>query len=156
MLALVERSSELARFDLTRARTLAEDAARHWRLRLGPPFVTANVSYVAPAGAAVVKVAWEGDDESLHEADALELWDGDGAMRSPRPVRSGSAGRASDSWIDLAALGEIDATSVAVELAPGLWRPARESFLPVVPAVRKWIAQAERKGSDWRRWRVNC
>jgi streptomycin 6-kinase len=28
-----------------------------------------------------VKVAWEGDDESLHEPDALELWDGNGAVR---------------------------------------------------------------------------
>ncbi len=36
-----------------------------------------------------LKVAWEGDDESLHEGDALELWDGDGAVRLLR--RSGRA-----------------------------------------------------------------
>ena len=47
------------------------------------------VSFVAPAGDAVLKVAWRGDDESLHEGDALELWDGDGAVRLLR--RSGSA-----------------------------------------------------------------
>ena len=148
MLALVERSSELARFDLTRARARAEDAARHWRLRLGPPFVTANVSYVAPAGAAVVKVAWEGDDESLHEADALELWDGDGAVRLLDRFGRALLEERAIPGIDLAALSETDATSVAVELAPRLWRPAREPFRPVVPAVRKWIARAERKGSE--------
>jgi hypothetical protein len=30
---------------------------------------------------AVVKVAWESDEESLHEADALELWDGHASVR---------------------------------------------------------------------------
>jgi streptomycin 6-kinase len=29
----------------------------------------------------VLKVAWEGDDESLHEGEALELWNGEGAVR---------------------------------------------------------------------------
>ena len=58
-------------------------------LQLGEPFAFSYASYVAPAGDAVLKVAWEGDDESLHEGDALELWDGDGAVRLLR--RSGRA-----------------------------------------------------------------
>ena len=37
----------------------------------------------------MVKVAWEGDEESLHEGDALELWDGDASVRLLR--RSGRA-----------------------------------------------------------------
>lgn len=57
------------------------EAARHWGLELGPSFALSTVSYVAPAGDLVVKVAWGGDDESLHEPDALELWGGDGAVR---------------------------------------------------------------------------
>jgi len=65
------------------------EVARGWGLELGEPFALSNVSYVAPAGRAVVKVAWEGDTESLHEGDELELWNGDGAVRLLR--RSGRA-----------------------------------------------------------------
>src|SRR5450756_991581 len=77
------------RFDLSAAKATALEAAREWGLELGEPFARSYVSYVAPAGRAVLKVAWEGDDESLHEGDALELWDGDGAVRLLR--RSGPA-----------------------------------------------------------------
>ena len=64
------------RFDLTASKALALEAAREWGLELGEPFAFSYVSYVAPAGDAVCKVAWEGDTESLHEGDALELWTG--------------------------------------------------------------------------------
>ena len=48
----------------------------------GPPFSLSRYSYVAPAGAdAVLKVTPAEDDESDEEADALALWDGDGAYR---------------------------------------------------------------------------
>src|SRR5258708_17966898 len=76
-------------FDLIASKAIALQAAREWGLELGEPFVFSNVSYVAPAGDAVVKVAWGGDTESLHEGDALELWNGDGAVRLLR--RSGRA-----------------------------------------------------------------
>ena len=59
------------RFDLSVAKATASDAAREWGLELGEPFAFSHASYVAPAGDAVLKVAWEGDDESLHEGDAL-------------------------------------------------------------------------------------
>src|SRR5258708_31075876 len=75
-------------FDLSASMAIALEAAREWGLELGEPFVFSNVSYVAPAGDAVVKVAWGGDTESLHEGDALELWNGEGAVRLLR--RSGS------------------------------------------------------------------
>ncbi len=57
------------------------ESARHWGIVLENQFELSTVSYVAPAGEFVVKVAWDGDDESLHEPDALALWDGDGAVR---------------------------------------------------------------------------
>jgi streptomycin 6-kinase len=84
----MERSSE-PRFDLSAAKAIALEVAREWGLGLEEPFALSNVSYVAPAGDAVLKVAWEGDTESLHEGDALELWSGDGAVRLLR--RSGRA-----------------------------------------------------------------
>ena len=67
--------------DLSAARKAAEACAVEWGLELGAPFALSNVSFVAPVGERrVIKSAWEGDDESMHEGDALELWSGDGAV----------------------------------------------------------------------------
>lgn len=108
----------------------------------------ANVSYVAPAGAGIVKVPWEGDDEALHEPDALELWDGDGAVRLLERFGRAVLEERAIPGTDLSALRETDATAVAVDLATRLWRPAQQPFRPVVPAVREWVARAERNGSE--------
>ena len=55
-------------------RRIASDVAAEWGLELGEPFALSRYSYVAPAGdGLVLKVAWHGDDESLHEAHSLEL-----------------------------------------------------------------------------------
>ncbi|MGH7763877.1 MAG: aminoglycoside phosphotransferase family protein [Candidatus Dormibacteraceae bacterium] len=96
----------------------------------------------------MLKVAWQGDDESLHEADALELWDGDGAVRLLR--RSGSAllEERAMPGDDLSALPDDEATAIAVDLSSRLWRRARPPFRPVAPEVVRWLDEAERKGSD--------
>jgi streptomycin 6-kinase len=138
----------LRRFDLTKARAIAEDAAEHWALTLGAPFPMAAVSYVAPAGAAVVKVSWEGDEESLHEPDALELWNGDGAVRLEDRFGRALLLERAVPGNDAAELSEAAATAVAVDLAGRLWRPAQGPFRPVIPAVREWLARAAREGSD--------
>ena len=111
-------------FDLSAAKATALEAARQWGLELGEPFAFSNVSYVAPAGGAVLKVAWEGDSESLHEGDALELWAGDGAVRLLR--RSGRAllEERAVPGDDLSALRDDEATAIAVAIAPLLWRRA--------------------------------
>jgi streptomycin 6-kinase len=134
--------------DLSTARSAALAAAREWGLELGAPFAFSNVSYVAPAGGAVVKVAWEGDDESLHEGDALERWDGDGAVRLIR--RSGRAllEERALPGDDISALPDHEATAIAVDLASRLWRPALPPFRPVEPEVRRWLDRAEREGSE--------
>jgi streptomycin 6-kinase len=134
--------------DLGVARSTALEAAREWGVELGAPFAFSNVSYVAPAGSdAVVKVAWEGDDESLHEGDALDLWNGNGAVRLLR--RSGRAlleERAVPGG-DISALDDEQATAIAVDVATRLWRPARSPFRPVAPEVARWLDRAEREGS---------
>jgi streptomycin 6-kinase len=134
--------------DAGRLRAIAAAAARHWGLELGPPFAMANVSYVAPAGEAVVKVAWDGDEESLHEPDALELWGGDGAVRLL--ARSGRAllQQRALPGSDLSALAEREATAIAVSLAGRLWRPSQRPFRPVLPSVRGWLDRAEQRGSE--------
>jgi general secretion pathway protein F len=68
--------------DLTQTRLRAQQLAAEWGVELGEPFALARFSLAAPAGDDVVlKVHWEEDTESLHEAEALELWNGDGAVR---------------------------------------------------------------------------
>jgi streptomycin 6-kinase len=123
-------------------------AARHWGLTLGPPFAMSNASYVAPAGTAVLKVPWEGDDESLHEPDALELWNGDGAVRLLDRCGRAILEERAIPGTDLAAMPDAAGTAIAVHLARRLWRPACDPFRPVVPAVREWIAHAGRDGSE--------
>src|SRR6266481_1686678 len=118
-------------FDLTAAKATALELAREWGFHLGEPFALSNVSYVAPAGDAVLKVAWEGDTESLHEGDALELWDGDGAVRLLR--RSGRAilEERAVPGDDLSLLPDDEATEIAVDVASRLWRRIGSPFRPV-------------------------
>jgi streptomycin 6-kinase len=64
---------------------LVEGCVRDWALTLSAPFEPAAISWVAPArlpdGAAAVLQVNFPEAESEHEADALQWWDGDGAVR---------------------------------------------------------------------------
>jgi len=112
---------------------LAEEAARHWGLELGAPFAMSTWSYVAPAGDLVVKVPWGGDDESLHEPDALALWNGDGAVCLRDRYREVLLEERALPGTDIASLPERDATAIGVDVATRLWLPARPPFRPVIP-----------------------
>jgi streptomycin 6-kinase len=135
------------RFDLRAAKATALEVAREWDLRLGEAFPLSNVSYVAPASRAVLKVAWEGDDESLHEGDALELWKGHGAVRLLR--RSGRAllEERAVPGDDLSGLPDDQATAIAIDVASRLWRRAGSPFRPVAPYVARWLDAADQAGS---------
>ena len=66
----------------SRSSGVAREVAAEWGVELGESFALARYSYVAAAGEnAVLKVRSPEDDESDEEADALELWAGDGAVR---------------------------------------------------------------------------
>jgi streptomycin 6-kinase len=128
--------------DLTHTRVTAEAVAREWELELGEPFTLSRFSYVAPtADGAVLKVAWEGGDESLHEAQALELWDGEGAVRALRVHEAHRAilAERADPGSDLADLDQDTAMSVAVDVGVRLWRPARPPFRDVREHVPRWL-----------------
>jgi streptomycin 6-kinase len=65
--------------------SIVESCAERWSLRVGEPFEGGNVSLVlaverADGTRAVLKVNHP-EAESEHEPDALELWDGHGAVR---------------------------------------------------------------------------
>jgi streptomycin 6-kinase len=134
--------------DLSTSRAIAMEAARRWGLELGEPFALAHISFVAPAGRDVLKVAWDGDEESLHEGDALELWNGNGAVRLLR--RSGRAllEERVAPGVDLSTVPDAEATAIAVDIASRLWRPGRSPFRPVASYVPQWLNNAGREGSE--------
>lgn len=124
---------------------VARDVAREWGIVIGVPFQLSNYSYVAPAGTdAVLKIGSRADEESIHEADALELWAGNGAVRLLRVDRARRAlllERASPGS-DLAAQDNATATRIAVDLAARLWRPAGAPFRWIGDHVPGWLAEA--------------
>jgi streptomycin 6-kinase len=135
-------------FDLSQSKAAADEAATHWGLDVEPPFSLSNVSYVAPAGDVVVKVAWLGDDESLHEPDALSLWNGNGSVRLLGRVGRAILEERAVPGHDLSALPESAATAVAIDVASRLWRTAQAPFRPVLPEVRRWLERAADEGSE--------
>jgi streptomycin 6-kinase len=133
--------------DLELLARIAGKVASEWGLELGPPFALCNYSYVAPAGGhAVLKVTSAEDDESDEEADALELWNGDGAVRLLRRDRARRAlllERARPGS-DISQLPEDEATAIAVEVGLKLWRPAAEPFRWIGDHMPRWLDRAER------------
>ncbi len=147
-------------------RTIALEVAEEWGLVLGPPFALSRYSYVAPAGRgtvlkdavlkdavlkdAVLKVAWSGDDESLHEAQSLELWNGDGAVRLLRsdPVRRALLEERALPGGDISELSEQRALEIAVEVGRQLWVPAGEPFRWIGDHVPRWIDRGQRGGDE--------
>jgi streptomycin 6-kinase len=128
-------------------RRIAAEVAAEWELALGEPFALSRYSYVAPVGDdRVLKVAWHGDDESLHEAQSLELWDGHGAVRLLRsdPARRALLEERAVPGNDISELPEELALEIAVDVAVRLWQPAGAPFRWIGDHVPGWIDDGER------------
>jgi streptomycin 6-kinase len=134
-----------------------EEVAREWGLRLDAPSPRARHSEVAFAGDAVLKLRRADDDESDEEAEALALWDGDGAVRALRHDRARRAlllERAVPGD-DLSTLPEDEATAIAVDVAATLWKrgqapglsPGLSPFRSVHDHVPRWLANARAPSS---------
>ena len=110
----------------------AEQVAAEWGFVLERPFMLSNYSYVAPAGdEAVMKVTSVDDDESDEEADALALWDGDGAVRLLRQDREHRClllERARPGS-DISGLPDDEATRIAVSVGLRAWSLIRGAYL---------------------------
>ena len=124
--------------------TLVRDAANAWNLRVSAAYSLSHVSYTAPA------VTLDGDDvvlkvqfphrESEHEAEALRVWDGDGAVRllahdAERHVLLLERCIPGDS---LQTLAPNDAVDVYCDLLPRLWKPTDLAIGTLAKEAEHW------------------
>jgi streptomycin 6-kinase len=129
--------------DLVALQRVAHQVAAEWGLELGETYALAQYSYVAPAGNnAVLKLTPPEDDESDEEADALELWDGDGAVRLLRRDAGRRALLVERAGADISDLADEEATRIAVATGLKLWRPAAEPFRWIGDHVPGWLDRA--------------
>jgi streptomycin 6-kinase len=129
--------------DLSGARRAGEQVAREWELELGEPFALGRFSFVAPVGNdLVLKVAWPEGEESLHEPDALALWNGEGAVRLRRYDESRRAllEERARPGTDISDLPDDEAMDVAIALGAKLWRPASKPFRFARDELERWFA----------------
>ncbi|HSB39299.1 MAG TPA: aminoglycoside phosphotransferase family protein [Gaiellaceae bacterium] len=112
---------------------------------MGEPFEGGVASVlVAPAvtadGRDVVLKVQQPHRESEHEAAALRLWDGGGAIRllDHDPEENALLVERCVPGTPLSAAGARAALDVFVELLPRLWKPAGEPFRPLAEEAAHW------------------
>jgi streptomycin 6-kinase len=127
------------------------ECAETWELRLGEPYPRGAAGYAVRAELlddmpVVLKLVWP-HRETEHEADALELWDGDGAVRllARDDSRSAMLLERCEPGIPLSSLEPEPALDVLIELLPRLWRPAREPFHTLVDEAAWWLEYLPRE-----------
>lgn len=131
---------------LERLPRLLAECREHWSLELEEPFEYSNASLAVPAGDAVLKVQFP-DRESEQEAEALRVWDGDGAVRLlayDRERRALLLERARPGT-SLRALGAEAALDVFAGLLPRLWKPAGPPFRSLADEAAWWRKDLEGK-----------
>jgi streptomycin 6-kinase len=94
-----------------------------------------------PAGDAVLKIQFP-DRESGHEADALRLWDGDGAVRllAHDQERHALLLERCTPGTPLSEVGPDEALDVLTGLLPRLWKPAGTAFRPLADEAAWWVS----------------
>jgi streptomycin 6-kinase len=117
-----------------------------WNLRMGKPYDAGAAGYTVRAELddgtpAVLKLVYP-HRESEHEADALELWDGKGAVRLLERSEDGYAlllERCNPGSF-LSATGAETALGVLIELLPRLFKPAGEPFHTLESEAAWWAS----------------
>ena len=128
-----------------------EQVAERWDLELGDPFADSSVAWVAPARRegepVVVKVQWP-HPECEHEAAALAVWAGDGAIEllGHDPERHALLLERCTPGTHLAHDPGVDAIGIMASLLPRLWKPSGEPFQTLEDEAQGW------RGSVVRAW----
>jgi streptomycin 6-kinase len=146
---------------LERVPDLVSECVEEWGLTLGEPYVAGAAGYTVRADLrdgtpAVLKVIYP-HREAEHEAEALRVWDGDGAVRV--------LGYDEERWAMLLERCEPgtllarqepeQALNVFVALLPRLWRKVGAPFRPLADEASWWIdylpGEWERAGKPFER-----
>src|ERR671924_653994 len=132
--------SEEGREWLVRLPDLVHECTRRWRLELEEPFEYAFASLAVPAGDAVLKIQFP-DRESEHEAEALRVWEGEGAVRllDHDPERHALLLERARPGTPLYEAGQDTALDVTLGLLPRLWKPVGAPFRPLAEEAAWWI-----------------
>ncbi|HYZ76218.1 MAG TPA: aminoglycoside phosphotransferase family protein [Gaiellaceae bacterium] len=119
---------------------LVHECTRRWRLELEEPFEYAFASLAVPAGDAVLKIQFP-DRESEHEAEALRVWEGEGAVRllDHDPERHALLLERARPGTPLYEAGQDTALDVTLGLLPRLWKPVGAPFRPLAEEAAWWI-----------------
>jgi streptomycin 6-kinase len=135
----------------------AEAAAERWSLTLGEPYEQGAAGYTTraarPDGTPVVLKLVHPHRESEHEVDALELWNGDGAVRLLARDEAGYTLllERCEPGTPLSALDADAALDVLIGLLPRLWRAAGEPFHLLTDEAAWWASYLPQQ---WRGDRV--
>lgn len=147
---------------LERLPRLRGEVADKWSLELGEPFADADISYVVPAALpdgsrAVLKISFP-EEESEHEADALEHWGADATARvlAYDPDRRALLVERLEPGTQLwQVVDEQEANSIAAGVLRRLWSPAPEGhpFRLLSDLAARWQDSVpdlwERQGSPF-------
>jgi streptomycin 6-kinase len=136
---------------LARVPDLVRECVEEWELRLGEPYGAGAAGYTAraelPDGTpAVLKISFP-HRESEHEPDALELWDGDGAVRllARDDARAAMLLERCEPGTYLSSLELDRALDVLIGLLPRLWKPAGEPFHTLADEAAWWLEYMPRE-----------
>jgi streptomycin 6-kinase len=124
---------------------LTRDGADLWH-----GFCSLVAPVVTPDGTrAVLKITFDGDDESVHEALALQHWHGDGTVRLLRadPRRRALLLERLDRR-DLTEMWDLEACEVVAALYPKLHIPAFPQLATVTSFVSRWLDDLAAQPTD--------
>jgi streptomycin 6-kinase len=126
---------------------ILEECRRRWRLVLGEPYPPGAAGLAVrarlPDGTPAVLKVIHPHRESEHEADALALWAGDGAVRLlDRDDRRGAIlMERCEPGTPLSEAGAGTALDVLAGLLPRLWVPAGAPFHTLADEAAWWVEQ---------------
>jgi streptomycin 6-kinase len=140
---------------LERVPDLVAQCIGEWGLRPGEPYVGGAAGHALrvelPDGTPGVLKVWFPHRESEHEAEALAVWNGDGAVRllAHDPERSAVLIERCEPGTTLSAVGAERALGVLVDLLPRLWKPAGPPFRALAEEAAWWVECLPR---EWERF----
>ena len=131
---------------------LLAESAEEWDLRLGEPYPPGAAGYAIRAELhdgppAVLKLIYP-HREAEHEAEALAVWDGNGAVRLLRhnPERQTILMERCEPGTLLAETDPSSALDVLIGLLPRLWKTVDEPFRALADDAAWWLDELS---GDW-------